>query len=670
MADINIEETNKIRVALGMAPLPVPGAAPVFKAARDTDSDSSSEEEEAASTLESRQAQASDNWRKLQEEADAKAKRKSQKEAIKRARDAAQRFAKLEGKGLGEADNETELDTKTWLLRQKKRQKKIEKARLLEKELAEREKAQEGEYTASDLAGVKVGHELAQFDEGGEQILTLKDANIDEEDEDDELENVGLREKEKLAERLELKKKKPLYDPHALNEGETSILAHYDEELHGKRRNRFTLDGQGSTQLNHEMTLENAEGSQRIQMSLDILKDDAPISDYIDPSETKMRKPKKKKSKSTRKRDVDADDIFPAKEWKGNQDAMDVAGADVDAISKKRAFDTTLADDDDLQANLAMQRREALKRRKKTRPEDLARQVRDEAPTTPGVTESIEAIDEEPGLVIDETSEFVDRLQKPVAAERQRRNLSKTTANGVASVGAQSPAADADGDIEMNRSYNEIHEDEAGSSRTSRNVSAVPEGNPTGLDEEITLNQGVGAALSLLTQRGVLKTAASGDLNAIHRERQRFLAEKHRRESEAEKKARQQRERDRQSGRLDRMSAREREEYGRWNNAQREQMESRQMAEIFNREYKPDVQLKYIDDFGRNMSPREAFKHLSHQFHGKGSGKQKTEKRLKKIEAEKSREAMSTLDSSQAVGMNNAMGATAKKNRQAGVRLQ
>ena len=93
------------------------------------------------------------------------------------------------------------------------------------------------------------------------------------------------------------------------------------------------------------------------------------------------------------------------------------------------------------------------------------------------------------------------------------------------------------------------------------------------------------------------------------------------------------------------------------------------MNEIFQRDYKPDVQLKYMDDFGRNMNQKEAFKHLSHQFHGKGSGKQKTEKHLKKIEDEGKRMAMSSLDSSQATGMNNAMGVSAKKNRQAGVRL-
>ncbi|KAL8748074.1 MAG: hypothetical protein Q9184_007514 [Pyrenodesmia sp. 2 TL-2023] len=79
--------------------------------------------------------------------------------------------------------------------------------------------------------------------------------------------------------------------------------------------------------------------------------------------------------------------------------------------------------------------------------------------------------------------------------------------------------------------------------------------------------------------------------------------------------------------------------------------------------------MKYVDEFGRSMNQKEAFKHLSHQFHGKGSGKQKTEKFLKKIDDDKRREAMSSLDASQATGMNNAMGATAKKNRQAGVRL-
>ena len=50
--------------------------------------------------------------------------------------------------------------------------------------------------------------------------------------------------------------------------------------------------------------------------------------------------------------------------------------------------------------------------------------------------------------------------------------------------------------------------------------------------------------------------------------------------------------------------------------------------------YKPEVHLEYVDDNGRFLSPKEAFRQLSHRFHGKGSGKKKTEKRNKKVEEE------------------------------------
>ena len=50
--------------------------------------------------------------------------------------------------------------------------------------------------------------------------------------------------------------------------------------------------------------------------------------------------------------------------------------------------------------------------------------------------------------------------------------------------------------------------------------------------------------------------------------------------------------------------------------------------------YKPNVKVEYVDDNGRMMSPKEAFRYLSHRFHGKGSGKRKTEKRSRKVEME------------------------------------
>ncbi len=47
--------------------------------------------------------------------------------------------------------------------------------------------------------------------------------------------------------------------------------------------------------------------------------------------------------------------------------------------------------------------------------------------------------------------------------------------------------------------------------------------------------------------------------------------------------------------------------------------------------WKPNVKLEYVDDNGRLMSSKEAFRYLSHKFHGKGSGKMKSEKRMKKV---------------------------------------
>ncbi|CAF9922115.1 hypothetical protein IMSHALPRED_005343 [Imshaugia aleurites] len=667
---MDIQETNRIRASLGMTLLPVPGGGPQFKASKGAGS-SSEEEEDPGSTLESRQAQGYDNWNMLQKEADAKTKREAKNEAIKKARDAAKKFSKLQGKGLGEVDEKEDLDTKTWLLQQKKRKKRLEKERSakMEKELAERENAPG--YTAEDLVGVKVAHELEDFEGGEEQVLTLKDATIDQnEEEGDELENLDLKEQEALNERLSSKIKKPVYDPHAEDEeGGSTILKHYDETIDGKKRKRFTLDGQGAS-LEEREAMKQAVGKKlkTTAISLDILKD-APISDYTEATEAKIKKPKKKKAKSTRQRTADEDDIFPVETSSGshlNGDVMDVdAGSSyVPAAQHKVAESTSFVDDEDLQAILAVQRRAALKKRRREKPEDIAQRIKEEA-----ATPEQEAQPEEGGMVIDETTEFVANLARSKEEEKARSQITKACS----ATPAQKEASpeDEDGDVDMGQSYNDIEDGEDLEARMKRetSTSAAPGMTDTGLEDEATLNQGVGVTLSMLSQRGLVKQNKETDINALHRDRQKFLTEKQKREAAVEAKARQQRERDRATGKLDRMSAREREEYARQENKMRDQLESRQMTEIFNREYKPDVQLKYVDEFGRSMNQKEAFKHLSHQFHGKGSGKQKTEKHLKKIEDDKKREAQSTLDSSQATGMNNAMGTTQKKNRQAGVRL-
>lgn len=660
----DIEQMNKVRVSLGMAPLPVPGQGLQFK---DGDDDASaSESEDDMSTLEKRAAAAGKNWEKLEAEKRDKEERQRRKEQLKKERDRAARSAKLEGKGLGEADDE-ELDTRTWLIQQKKRQKKIDKARKMEQELAERERLAQAEYTSKDLAGVKVGHEAAEFDDfTGEQILTLKDQEIGEESGDDELENQELKAKEKLEEKLKLLKKRPDYDPTEQGEMQ-NVLSKYDEEIEGKKQKKFTLDGQGSTAEASRRAADDESGTKdkRVKISLDILKDEEPISDYVDPSTIKVKKPKKsKKEKKTRQKAEDEDDIFPVLQTgaSSNPDDMQIDGAEA-AVNKKRAFDFN--DDEDLQAKLAQQRRQALKKRKKTGAAELARQMREEMLVD-------EAEPEEGGLVIDETSEFVANLKKP---DEDEEELARRARKAQTPAGASPDIKDEDDDGDTNmQSYAEAEEAEERAQRMKRETSTPAEQmTGTGLEEEENmLGQGIGASLAMLRKRGLVGSSDSAEeLARKERQRAQFLADKQHLIEEYDHKAREQREADRRSGRFDKMTHRERDNIARQHNEQREQFISRLLADKFNKEYKPDVKLRYNDEYGREMNQKEAFKHLSHMFHGKGSGKQKTEKRLKKIEDEKRNAAKGILNVGDLEGgFTNVQGREGKRQKTAGVRLQ
>jgi len=60
--------------------------------------------------------------------------------------------------------------------------------------------------------------------------------------------------------------------------------------------------------------------------------------------------------------------------------------------------------------------------------------------------------------------------------------------------------------------------------------------------------------------------------------------------------------------------------------------------------YKPDFKLEYTDDDGKPISAKEAFRILSHKFHGKGSGKNKVDKKRRKVDQEKLLQHMNSTD--------------------------
>lgn len=661
----SLEQMNKLRKSLG---LPLLGGAqsestsaaeaalPKFKQGGSNDAN-----EEPASTLDTREAAGYDNYQKLVEDQRRQKQREERKKQIQKAKNAAEKYARLEGKGLGDTGDDGDLDAKAWLRGQKRRQQDIEeeREREIEQELAEKRKRAEIQYTGADLAGVQVAHEIDDFEGASGQILTLQDQEIakdGETDEEDVLENADIVAKDKLREKLDAKKK-IRYDVH--DQEENSLLAQYDE----KKRKAFTLDAKGSSLEEREAKRQQIGEKLKNTVSLDILKLD-PVSDY---QEVKIRKPKSKK-KHKRLKEFDEDDIFTAA---ATSKEDDVQMGDASAPPARRPKETSFNDDEDLASALSFSRRAALKK-KKIKPEDLARHLREEEDNDGDINGG-----DEEGITLDDTRAFLDNLHTRAdeEAEAQTRRLASKTPEP--KVEGTSP----DSDVEMDESVQEARivngqESDAILEKLRREQNGQTEAS-TGIEEEKTLDQGIGAALSLLKERGIIKTSETdpSDKNALHRERQRFMLDQQLREHQSEMRARAQRERDRQAGKHTGMSTREREEQARYANEQRAQQGSIVAAAAFNKEYKPDVNIKYVDDDGRTMNQKEAFKHLSHQFHGKGSGKGKTEKHLKKLADEKRREAKSVLDSSRegdggSGGLSKALGTMGRRDKVAGVRLQ
>jgi U4/U6.U5 tri-snRNP-associated protein 1 len=258
--------------------------------------------------------------------------------------------------------------------------------------------------------------------------------------------------------------------------------------------------------------------------------------------------------------------------------------------------------------------------------------------------------------VIDETSEFVQNFQKRDMPEKK-----KSAAKSPDTVSPRSDDEDGDGDVKMGEEHALVQSH-------AEQATSITQISATGLEEEASLDgPSLGGALKLLRPRGLLQSSES-DPNLHDRQNESFLSKKRRLEIESENRIRLQRLHERESG-GSRLSAAEKQELAMYRNQAQSHADSRNLAKLFDQEYRPEVTIKHVDDTGRELNVKEAFKHLSHKFHGKGSGAGKTAKMLKKIADEKKREAMTALDTSQATGMNNAMGTTAKKNKQAGVRL-
>ncbi|KAF5359829.1 hypothetical protein D9756_003403 [Leucocoprinus leucothites] len=626
---ISLEETNKIRISLGLKPLT---------------------EDKAPADDKEQQAEA--NYKKQREREAKERESKRIAEGIAKVRNRRELHASLKGATLGDADGDG--DTLKWIKRSKKREKELAKKR--QAELEQMDKAFQEEYTERDLEGLKVSHDFDTLDEGEARILTLKDSRILD-NEEDELQNIEMAEEEHRQKNQELKIKRrdyTGYDDEEFQEGnqgmKRSILAKYDEELEGPKDSGFRL---GSAVVSKKAKQEEEKHSAAAAVNKSLLSIDytknIDISDYRQAGEIGFKKPKNKKKRSSR-RAPDVSELI-------DDSQMEIDEKPIIPVQRERDLNANFVDDDDLQAALARSRRAKLNRPKKLSPEELAKKVAEQrAQEEIALTaingiklEEIEAGDE--GLTFDDTSEFVRSVgleptvkPKPETKEHllppARSDVMKRSPSRDVSIAPGDVALDEletgeiqvkdeendDYDMEMlNQIEDAIKQTEAEEATDSKDL--------VGTSTEQTFSSGMASTLNILRQQGILAQPAA-DLQQrekVQLQRDLWLASMRQRVA--------QRELERLQSRGGNRDQAQRE----YENRMREQHEARENLEMF-KDYKPDVNIVYYDEFGRQLTPKEAWKALSHKFHGKGSGKMKTEKRLKKIAEEKKKEAMASGD--------------------------
>lgn len=528
------------------------------------------------------------------------------------------------------------------------RSRKVEEQRNAEKEKAlqlskifeEQDNIDQGEsddekptrHSSQDLAGVKVLHGLDKVIEGGAVVLTLKDqdilANGDINEDVDMLENVEIGEQKRRDEAYKAAKKKTgIYEDKFNDEpgSEKKILPQYDDPVTDEG---LALDASGRFTGEAEKKLEELrrrlQGVSTNNRFEDLNTYGKNSSDYYTHEEMlQFKKPKKKKSlRKKEKLNIDALEAEAVSAGLGVGDlgsrndgkrqsireeqerseaemrnsAYQLAYAKADEASKALRLDQTLPvqleenenqvfgeDDEELQKSLQRARK-------------LVLQKQDEAATS-----GPQAI----ALLASTTtsSQNVDN-QNPISGESQENRVVFTEMEEfVWGLQLEDEAHKPDGeDVFMDedeapKASDQERKDEAGGwtevKDTDKDELPVNENKeemvPDDTIHEVAVGKGLSGALQLLKERGTLKEGID------------------------------------------------------WGGRNMDKKKSK-LVGIYDNTGTKEIRIERTDEFGRIMTPKEAFRMISHKFHGKGPGKMKQEKRMKQYQEELKLKQMKNSD--------------------------
>lgn len=495
----------------------------------------------------------------------------------------------------------------------------------------ESEDEQEVPRNAHDLAGVKVLHGLDKVIEGGAVVLTLKDQNIlangDVNEDVDMLENVEIGEQKQRDEAYKASKKKTgIYDDKFSDDpsSEKKLLPQYDDPAQDEG---VTLDSSGRLTNEAEKKLE--ELRRRLQSAsssshYEDLSSSAKISsDYFTQEEMlQFRKPKKKKSlRKKEKLDLDAleaeaisagmgvGDLGSRKD--GRRQASREEQEKIEAEKRKNAYQLAYA-----------------------KAEEASRSLRVEQ-TLPVKTEN-----EENMVIADDDEDLYKSLERArkLALKKQEEE------------GASGPKAIALRASSIPSTQNAENQSLAtGESQESRVVMTEIEGFVSGLEvdeasrkpdtEDVFMDEDEAPVTSDNETKdepgGWTESKDFGnDESPVNEDEEEVVPDETIHEAAVGKGL---------SGALkllkDRGTLKETVEWG-GRNMDKKKSKLVGIADDGQKE----IRIERTDEFGRILTPKEAFRLISHKFHGKGPGKMKQEKRMKQYHEELKLKQMKNSD--------------------------
>ncbi|XP_028314604.1 U4/U6.U5 tri-snRNP-associated protein 1 [Gouania willdenowi] len=507
-------------------------------------------------------------------------------------------------------------------------------------------------YTSRDLKGLKVQHKVESFNEGQTVILTLEDKGVLEEEED-VLVNVGLIDKEKADKNVELKKKKPDYKPYEEDESvddmiafkSKTVLSKYDEEIDGEKKKSFRLSTGGFADGQREREVQSMKEMLRSQaQSLD-LPALSIASEYYTPQEMVGFKKTKRRVKKIRKRekslvnelhdDTRSTDFGSRSRGRGRKeenaenyeqnlrddekgihveipllsDDIRTAGMDISDDDDFAPQEPTVIEEDEAEQELQKQLEKQRRLKQKQLLKDSGEKVVEQIKKLSKGDDDNDA-EKKSNIVFNATSEFCRTLGDIPTYGLSGNREDQEDIMDFEQEEEREDAGDSGSEEDDNVGWSTVNLDEEQKTPDFATASA------TILDEEPIVNSGLAAALLLCKNKGLLDT----EMQKVARVKAIKGALPNDNYCIEDK-----------MGFDDKYSRRE---------------EYRGFTQDFKDKdgYKPDVKIEYVDESGRKLTPKEAFRQLSHRFHGKGSGKMKTERRMKKLEEEALLKKMSSSD--------------------------